>query len=270
MNPQKVIDVAVAEIGYLEKSRDAYVRNPNVIWYKLDGAGYDNITKYAYRIDQLDWFANYVQYGAWCSTFVDYCFIEAYGEPAAAKMKNHGVYDALVDCAIEQYQAIGRWFHEPQKGDQVFFSKANGIDPAHTGIVVDVDDEYVHTVEGNTNSQDGHVESNGGGVFRKKYRLNYYRLLGFGRPRWEDDDDMDVKGLLEMLKKASPEERKAIGKELDSCVYEYRVKLETPGWAEDELDEAKEKGITDGTRPMTYATRLETAIMCKRAVYDKK
>ena len=77
---------------------------------------------------------------------------------------------------------------------------------------------------------------------------------------------MDVKGLLEMLKKASPEERKAIGKELDSCVYEYRVKLDAPGWAEDELQEAKDMGITDGTRPMVYGTRLETAIMCKRAV----
>ena len=264
----RLVDTALGEVGYLEKSRDAYVRNPAVIWYKLDGAGYDNYTKYAYEVDQLDWYAVYVQGQHWCATWVDDMFIRTFGEAEAARLKNHGIYDSLVDCAIDQYKAMGRWFHTPERGDQAFFSKANGIDPAHTGIVVDVDDEYVHTVEGNTNSQDGHVESNGGGVFRKKYRLNYYRLLGFGRPRWEDDD-MDVKGLLEMLKKASPEERKAIGKELDSCVYEYRVKLETPGWAEDELDEATEKGITDGTRPMIYATRLETAIMCKRAVSKK-
>lgn len=259
----RLVDVALGEVGYLEKSKSAYIANPAVIWFKLDGAGYDNITKYAYELDQIDWYANYVQYAPWCSTFVDFVFIKTLGEPQAAKIKNHGIYDALVDEAIEQYKAIGRWYHTPERGDQVFFSKANGIDPAHTGIVVDVDDEYVHTVEGNTNSQDGHVESNGGGVFRKKYRLNYYRLLGFGRPLWEDDD-MDVNGLLEVLKKASPEERKALGKELDSCVYEYRVKLEVPAWAEDELKEAMDMGITDGTRPMTYATRVETAMMCKR------
>jgi len=265
----RLVDTALGEVGYLEKSRDAYVRNPAVIWYKLDGAGYDNYTKYAYEVDQLDWFAVYVQGQPWCATWVDDMFIRTFGEAEAARLKNHGIYDSLVDCAIDQYKAMGRWFDYPEKGDQVFFAKANGIDPAHTGIVVDVDDTYVHTVEGNTNSQDGHVESNGGGVFRKKYRLNYYRLLGFGRPRWEDDD-MDIKGLLEMLKKASPEERKALGKQLDECVYEYRVKLDCPGWAEDELQEAKDAGITDGTRPMVYGTRLESAIMCKRAVDDKK
>ena len=266
MNPQKVIDIAIGEVGYLEKSRDAYMRNPAVIWYKLDGAGYDNVTKYSYRVDQLDWYSAYVQYQPWCSTFVDYCFIEAYGEPNAAKMKNHGVTDCLVDDAIEQYKKIGRWFTEPEKGDQVFFSKANGIDPAHTGLVIDVDDTYVHTVEGNTSSQDG-VDPAGGGVFRKKYRRDYYRLLGFGRPLYEeDDDDMDVKKLMEIIKDASPEERRALGKELDTCVYEYRVKLPTPAWAEDELEEAKDAGITDATRPMVYGTRLESAIMCKRAV----
>lgn len=265
MNKQKVIDIAIGEVGYLEKSRDAYMRNPAVLYYKLDGAGYDNYTKYAHLIDQLNWYAVYVQGQPWCSTFIDAIFIECYGEPEAARMKNHGIYDALVDEAIESYKAIGRWFKTPEKGDQVFFSKANGIDPAHTGLVIDVDDTYVHTVEGNTSSQDG-VDPAGGGVFRKKYRRDYYRLLGFGRPLYEEDDDMDVKTLMKMIKDASPEERRALGKELDTCVYEYRVKLECPEWAEDELQEAKDAGITDATRPMVYGTRLESAIMCKRAV----
>lgn len=263
----RLVDTALGEVGYLEKSRDAYVRNPAVIWYKIDGAGHDNYTKYAYEVDQLDWYAVYVQGQPWCATWVDDMFIRTFGEAEAARLKNHGIYDSLVDCAIDQYKAMGRWFDYPEKGDQVFFAKANGIDPAHTGIVVDVDDEYVHTVEGNTSSQDG-VDPAGGGVFRKKYRRDYYRLLGFGRPRWEDDE-MDVKGLLEMLKKASPEERKAIGKELDSCVYEYRVKLPCPDWAEEELNEAKNMGITDATRPMVYATRLESSIMCKREAKKK-
>ena len=251
MNKQKVIDIAIGEVGYLEKSRDAYMRNPAVIWYKLDGAGYDNVTKYSYRVDQLDWYSAYVQYQPWCATFVDYCFIEAYGEPNAAKMKNHGVTDCLVDDAIEQYKKIGRWFHEPEKGDQVFFAKANGIDPAHTGLVIDVDDTYVHTVEGNTNSQDGTVEANGGGVFRKKYRKNYYRLLGYGRPLYEEDDDMT-------------------GEEIYKALRDYLVTLPAPAWAEKELKEAEDMGITDGTRPMMFCSRMEAAIMCKRAIDDKK
>ena len=37
------------------------------------------------------------------------------------------------------------------------------------------------------------------------------------------------------------------------------------GWAEDEMAEAVEAGITDGTRPRGYATREEAAIMVMRA-----
>lgn len=265
----RLVDVALGEVGYLEKSKSAYIANPAVIWFKLDGAGYDNITKYAYELDQIDWYAVYVQYGAWCASYVDWCFIKAFGEPAAAKMKNHGIYDSLVDCAIDSYKAIGRWFSEPEKGDQIFFSKANGIDPAHTGIVTAVDDDYVYTVEGNTSSESGIVVANGGTCAKKWYRRNYYRILGYGRPLYEEVDDMDVSALIELIKGASPDERKALGKTLDDCVYEYRLKLDVPGWAEAELKEAVEMGITDGTRPMTYATRAETAMMCKREAKKK-
>ncbi len=38
------------------------------------------------------------------------------------------------------------------------------------------------------------------------------------------------------------------------------------GWAVEELTEAQDLGITDGTRPEMYATRQETAIMVKRAL----
>ena len=267
MNSQKVIDIALGEVGYLEKSKSAYIRNPAVIWYKVDGAGYDNITKYAYEIDREDWYSGYKQYQPWCATFVDWCVLVAceWDISEAARLKNHGIYDAVVDYAIDQYKAIGQWFHSPQKGDQIFFSKANGVDPAHTGLVVDFNDTHVFTVEGNTSSDAG-VEANGGAVCKKTYRRDYYRILGYGRPLYEEVEEVTIKDLMQLLKNASPEERRAIGKELDSCVYDYRVKMDVPGWAMDELQEAKDAGITDGTRPMTYSTRLEAAIMCKRAV----
>lgn len=43
-----------------------------------------------------------------------------------------------------------------------------------------------------------------------------------------------------------------------------------PKWAEEEMNEAKELGITDGSRPLGYATRNEVAIMVKRAVKGEK
>lgn len=42
----KVIKIALAEEGYQEKSREAYLANPMVLESKDAGAGEDNYTKY--------------------------------------------------------------------------------------------------------------------------------------------------------------------------------------------------------------------------------
>ena len=45
-----------------------------------------------------------------------------------------------------------------------------------------------------------------------------------------------------------------------------RAKLPADGWAEQGLAEAKARGITDGSRPRSYATRQEVALMVNAAV----
>ena len=45
----------------------------------------------------------------------------------------------------------------------------------------------------------------------------------------------------------------------------YLAKQGAPNWAGNELNEAKEMKITDGTTPMTYIPRYQAAIMAKRA-----
>ena len=42
----KVIKIATAEVGYLEKSKTAYQKNFKVLDEMTRGAGYDNYTKY--------------------------------------------------------------------------------------------------------------------------------------------------------------------------------------------------------------------------------
>lgn len=54
-----------------------------------------------------------------------------------------------------------------------------------------------------------------------------------------------------------------------STANEYLGKLDAPGWAQEELEEAKELGITDGTRPMQLIPRYQAAIMAKRAAQKK-
>lgn len=46
-----------------------------------------------------------------------------------------------------------------------------------------MDGSYVYTIEGNTSGANG-VIANGGGVCKKKYRLTYNRIAGYGRPDW--------------------------------------------------------------------------------------
>lgn len=257
----KVVNIAIGEVGYLEKSKSAFIRNPAVIYYKLDGAGYDNINKYAFELDKLDWYNGPKNGFAWCAAFVDWCFIKAFGVEEAKHIKNHGIYDAVVDYAIDQYKAVGRWFKEPKAGDQIFFAKSNGVDPAHTGIVVAVDDTYVHTVEGNTDAQDGYVEANGGGVFRKKYKINYWRILGYGRPFYEEADDMT---------------RDEILKELgDKWIATYD---DLPEWAKPDVRYMLDNGIINGGTDYSkdpddinmFLSDIKNIIVAKRLVDAKK
>ena len=53
----------------------------------------------------------------------------------------------------------------------------------HTGIVVAVSGNVITTVEGNTSGGYG-IESNGDGVYLKKYNISTQYIPGFGRPNW--------------------------------------------------------------------------------------
>ena len=192
----------------------------------------------------------------WCVAYLWWCFDKAgaseyfYG---GRKTANCGT---LADYYEERGQLVKYGY---KKGDIVFFAFSSEYQ--HVGIIEEVNADGTYTtIEGNTS--DYGSQDNGGAVCRKRRLL----MNICAAARWyEEDDDMDVSKLIDVIKSASDEERKALGKALDDCVFEYRMKIK-PSWGEDELQEAKDMGITDGTRPMTYATRQETAIMVKRAV----
>ena len=49
----KVIAIAIAETGYLEKSKSAYQKNPDILNEKTAGAGRDNYTKYGKEMHKI-------------------------------------------------------------------------------------------------------------------------------------------------------------------------------------------------------------------------
>ena len=178
-DPKRVIDIALAEVGYLEKETNAQLDD------KTANAGDENYTKYARDLDALGFYNGRKQHVAWCDVFVDHSFVEAYGMEVALAItfQPYGKSNCGAGCKYSRqyYQQNGHLFNEPEPGDQVFFYSKDKSTISHTGLVYAVDNSYIYTVEGNTSSASG-VVANGGAVAKKKYKRSYDRLAGFGRP----------------------------------------------------------------------------------------
>lgn len=180
----KVIEIALGEVGYLEKKSNKNLED------KTANAGSNNYNKYAKMLDDLGYFYNGKKNGyAWCDVFVDSQFVTAYGVEDAMRLlcQPKKSYGAGVRYSANYY-INKKQFHKknPKPGDQIFFYKSNMVQLAHTGLVVDVDDTYVYTVEGNTSGAST-VVANGGGVCKKKYKLTYKRIYGYGRPAYDEE-----------------------------------------------------------------------------------
>lgn len=181
---EKVIQIATNEVGYLEKSKTAYLKNPDIIYDKTAGAGSDNYTKYGYELHKL--YPSVMDFPAyWCDAFVDWCFYKAYGVTTAKSLLG-GNFDDYTVASAQMYKKHNALDTTPRIGDQVFFTRNGKVSGCyHTGIVYDVDGSYFYTIEGNT-SKASSVVSNGGGVAKKKYGLYSQKVL-FGHPKYDQN-----------------------------------------------------------------------------------
>lgn len=180
----KVICTAEAEVGYLEKASNKNLDS------MTGNAGSGNFTKYARDLDAISGFYNGKKNGfAWCDVFVDWCFVQAFGVSAAKKLLCQPDKSLGAGCgySANYYKQKGQFYTaDPQPGDQIFFWNAAKNAVAHTGLVYKVSEGKVYTIEGNTSGAVG-VVANGGGVFKKWYQLNYWRIYGYGRPAYDPD-----------------------------------------------------------------------------------
>ena len=178
--PEKLIEEALSQEGYLEKASNSQLDDPKA------NAGHGNFTKFARDLDAIPKLFNGMKQGfAWCAVFVVWLFVKVFGVEAAKKLLCLPDNSLAAGCgyAARYYKAKGQFHKTPKVGDQAFFTDGDG-DVAHTGLVYKVDNLYVYTVEGNTSVQAG-VVGNGGGVWRKKYAINYNRIYGYGRPDYD-------------------------------------------------------------------------------------
>ena len=199
----KAIAIADAEVGYIEKASNAYLDD------KTANAGSKNYTKYARDLHEAGYYNGNKNGYPWCDTWFDWVIWRLCGGDAKKAQElicQTGPYGAGCSNSAQYYKQAGRFYtNDPRPGDQIFFWDAKKTSAAHTGMVVEVDDSYVYTIEGNTSDAYGVVE-NGGCVCNKRYARNYHRIYGYGRPKYDDEPKKEgFKVNMKTLKKGSKE-----------------------------------------------------------------
>ena len=176
---QKVLDIALSEVGYLEKASNSDLDS------KTANAGSKNYTKYSRDLAKVNYFNSSKTGVAWCAVFVAWCFYQAFGKDAALKLMcqpSSGNCGAGCRYAMNYFKAKGHLYtSNPLPGDVIYFYSSDKSSISHTGLVYSVTASRVYTVEGNTSGASG-VIPNGGGVCKKSYALPYGRIAGYGRP----------------------------------------------------------------------------------------
>ena len=107
----------------------------------------------------------------WCCAFVAWCF------------RNTGIFPKTASCAnaLDWFEQRGQRVSKPQVGDIVFFKfSTNARRTNHIGIVVEVGNNYITTIEGNTSRTN---QDNGGAVMER--RRDYKNIVAFARPAYE-------------------------------------------------------------------------------------
>lgn len=238
----KVIEIAKAEVGYLEK------RSNSQLYDKTANAGGGNYTKYWAEIKPS------YQGQPWCACFVTWCFVQAFGQEMAENLLKHYPY---VYCPT--MSSLFTLNANPKRGDIVIFKHSGEF--THTGIVTSVDGDYFTTVEGNT-SGGSTIIANGGSVCAKSYYNSNLPGTKFCTPNWslvESEDELMSKEYDELNSKIADLSSviNSVGAEIaelqgevdnlnNPMIYNY-IDDNMPQWAREGVQWCVDNGIIKGT-----------------------
>ena len=170
----------------------------------------------------------------WCCTFVWWLFWQA----GAEKLFYGGGRTAYCPTLLLYHKEQGvHGNYRP--GDVIFFNFSGKKSASHVGICEHWDGTKITTIDGNTGTGN---EANGGAVLRRTRDKKY--IVGAYRPAYEEDED-NVTQL-----------------QFDHMMADWLARQsERPESPWGKMPEAKRAGITDGSRPQSFATREEVATM---------
>lgn len=152
------------------------------------GAELDTLPWYLYKDSNGKIWIHKVNGFDWCTQLHDDLFITAFGIDTARKIlyrPQYNNYGAVVTYSYNYYKAKNRIGSTPKKGCSIFF-KRNG-EFTHIGIVVDFDNKYVYTVEGNAGLNNQYVVKN------KYLRTDCY-IAGYGYPDYDEEETPYIAG----------------------------------------------------------------------------
>ena len=110
----------------------------------------------------------YDEYQPWCACFVSWCADQCGYIDAGVIPKF-----SLCSAGVEWFQARGQFMdssYTPAEGDLIFFDWGNDGSIDHVGIVVNVEDGFVNTIEGNSSNK----------VQRGRYATGDSTIYGYG------------------------------------------------------------------------------------------
>jgi hypothetical protein len=118
----------------------------------------------------------------WCQSFQSWAAAQAGGRANVDYPKTAGCA-----TAVAWFKSKGRWSTTPHVGDMVFYGPGGGT---HVELVVKVASGTITTCGGNTSGSLNGAYHEGNGVYEKVVARSSSRIYGYGRPAYEEEDDM--------------------------------------------------------------------------------
>ena len=172
----------------------------------------------------------------WCCAFLWWVFRQA----GAAELFFGGNQTAYCPALLDFHKNQRVTNYQP--GDIIFFNFNGRGNAAHVGLCEGWDGNRITTIDGNTGNNN---EANGGAVMRRTRDKKY--IVGAYRPAYSEEDIVTQE-------------------QFDAMLTAWLIRQEAkPASSWSRMAEAKAAGITDGTRPGSFATREEVATMIMAA-----
>lgn len=171
----KYIDELKKWDGYLEKASNSQLDN------KTANAGSKNYTRFGR--DYTKYVGQNFQAVPWCMIYLNAILADIVGL-ANAKKALYGSLYASCTMMVNAFKAKKAFHTTPSVGDFVIFTHTKTNKIAHVGLVTEIKNGKIYTIEGNTSAVVGVVE-NGGMVRQKSYAVGYRHIYGYCRPNYK-------------------------------------------------------------------------------------